>query len=337
MPLDWSPLVKLLRQHQTILLMTHVRPDADGLGSQLGLADALETLGKKVHVVIASALPPRYQFLDPTGTRIERFRGSGEAYRNVDLIVVMDTGTWGQIGDFGEFMRSMSVPKVVVDHHRTQDDLGGTAFVDTDAEATGRMSYEIIRALGVPVSAYAAHNLFMALALDTGWFRHPNTTAKSFELAAELVAAGANPTPLYEQLFECASVSRLKLIGVALARMQQRAGGRIAYTEVKTSDYSETGAVPGDTEDLINFPRSIEGVDLAMVFIEQPDGGTKISFRSREVDVSQIAEQFDGGGHKLASGARTAYGLEQTISEVVAACEAALTPRLDTPTTPVLN
>ncbi len=324
MPLDWSPLVDLVRRHQTFLLMTHVRPDADGMGSQLGLADALTRMGKTARVVIASPLPPRYRFLDPDRTIIENFEAPGAKFRNVDAILVLDTGTWNQLGDFGDFMKGMTVPKAVVDHHRTQDDLGGLAFVDTTAEATGRLAHEIIRALDAPLSPTAANHLFMALATDTGWFRHANTTAATFALAGELVRAGANPTPLYERLYEAAPMARLKLTGVALERLQTRANGQIAYTEVYLKDYAATGAVPGDTEDLINHPRSIDGVDLAMIFIEQTDGGTKVSFRSRAADVSKLAEQFQGGGHKLASGARLPDSLPIAREKVIAAAEALL-------------
>ena len=188
----------------------------------------------------------------------------------------------------------------------------------------GRLTYEIVRALGVPISKRAAHLMFMALALDTGWFRHPNTTAATFALASELVRLGADPTPLYEQLFECAPVARLKLVGLALSRLAVRAGGKVAYTEILLSDYPATGAVPGDTEDLITFPRSVEGVEVALVFIEQPGGGTKVSFRAKALDVSRLAERFGGGGHKLASGARVDRPLPQVRDEVLAAVEAAL-------------
>jgi phosphoesterase RecJ-like protein len=326
MPIDWGPLVDLIRRHRTFLLMTHVRPDADGLGSQLALADALAQLDKTARVVIPSKLPPRYQFLDPDHRVIERFTPPGDGFGNVDAVIVLDTGTWNQLDDFGPFLRTMSVPKAVVDHHRTQDDLGGQRFVDVTAEATGRLTYELIRALGAPVSARAAHHLFMAVALDTGWFRHPNTTAATFDLAAELVRRGANPTPLYEQLFECAPVARLKLVGVALERLQLRAGGKVAFTEVHLSDYAATGAVPGDTEDLINHPRSVDGVEIALLFIEQADGGTKVSFRSRTADVSRLAERFGGGGHRLAAGARAAGPLPEVREQVLAAAEALVAP-----------
>lgn len=324
MPVDWSPLVELIRRHQTILLMTHIRPDADGLGSQLALADALTAIGKTPRVVIASRLPPRYAFLDSPKGVIEEFRLPGENFRAVDAVIVMDTGTWNQLGDFGPFLQNLAVPKAVVDHHRTQDDLGAERFVDTTAEATGRLAYEIIRALGAPISPRAAHHMFMALALDTGWFRHPNTTAETFRLAEELVRLGANPPPLYEQLFEHSPLTRVKLISLALGRLELRAAGKIAYTEVHLSDYAACGAVPGDTEDLINYPRSIEGVEVAMIFIEQPEGGTKVSFRSRAADVSKVAERFGGGGHKLASGARVDGDLAAVRERVIAAVEEAM-------------
>ncbi|MDB5306269.1 MAG: nrnA [Gemmataceae bacterium] len=326
MPVDWSPLVEFLRNHDRPLLMTHIRPDADGLGSQLALHDALTSLGKHPRVAIASKLPPRYEFLDPGRRVIEDFRMPGTAFKDRDSVVVLDTGTWNQLGDFGDHLKANpDIPRAVVDHHRTQDDLGGLRFVDISAESTGRLTHEIMRALGVSPSPKAANLLFMAVATDTGWFRHPNTSPATFALAGELEAAGANPTELYEQLYEAAPLARLKLTGVAIERLQLRAGGRVAYTEIYLKDYAATGAVPGDTEDLITFPRSVEGVEVALVFIEQPGGGTKISFRSRALDVSQLAERFGGGGHKLASGARVAGNLPEVRDEVLAAAIAALT------------
>ena len=324
MPLDWSPLVELLRRHDRPLLMTHIRPDADGLGSQLALHEALRSLGKSPRVAIASKLPPRYAFLDPGRQVIEDFKPA--KFTDRDCVVVLDTGTFNQLGDFGDWLKTNpAIPRVVVDHHRTQDDLGGPRFVDITAEATGRLAFEIIRALGAAIGPASANHLFMALATDTGWFRHPNTTPATFALVAELQAAGANPTELYERLYEAAPLARLKLTGVALSRLQTRAGGRVAFTEIMLSDYAATGAVPGDTEDLITFPRSVDGVDVALVFIEQTDGGTKISFRSRSLDVSKLAERFGGGGHKLASGTRVSKPLSEARNEVLAAVEQELT------------
>jgi phosphoesterase RecJ-like protein len=324
MPIDWAPFVDLVRRHRRFLLTTHIRPDADGLGSQLALAEILRPLGKEVRLVIASNWPPRYNFLDPE-RRIERFAPPGDAWRDVEAVVILDTGTWNQLGDFGPFLKTLPVPRAVIDHHLSQDDLGALRLVDTSAEATGRLIHEAVGALGQPLNEAAANYLFAALATDTGWFRHANTTPATFDLAGQLVRAGARPTHLYEQLYEQNTLPRLKLTGLVLDRLQLTAGGRVAYSEILRGDYEATGAVPQDTEDMINFGRSVAGVEVALFFMEQPRGGVKVSFRSRGVDVAKVAEQFGGGGHKLASGAILELPLPEARARVLAAVEAALT------------
>jgi phosphoesterase RecJ-like protein len=316
MPLDWSPLVAFVRRHQRFFLTTHVRPDGDGLGAMLAFAEALERLGKHVRRVIPSRLPPRYEFLDP-GRKIEVFAPPGT--HDCDALVVLDTGTWNQLEGVAEFVRVSPAEKVVIDHHRTQDDLGATAFVDVSAAATGQLAYEIIAALGVPLTPTMARNLFVAIVWDTGWFKHPNTSPDTHELAARLVAAGANSTAINEELYERNSPERLRLLGVALSRLTIGAGGRVAHLEVRFADYAATGAIPLDTEDLINHPRSIAGVEVALVFIEQKGGSVKVSFRSKRADVSKLAEQFGGGGHKLAAGATVPGPLDAARERVLTA------------------
>jgi phosphoesterase RecJ-like protein len=324
MPLDWSPLVDVVRRCQRFVLTTHVRPDPDAIGSSLALAEALEGMGKQVRVVISSVWPPRYNFMDPT-RRIVGFAKPGDEYRDADAVIVLDTGTWGQLGDFGTLMKTLACPKVVIDHHVSQDDLGAARLVDTSSEAAGRLVYDAIGALGQPLTPKIANLLFAALATDTGWFRHRNTVPASFGLAEKLVAAGAEPTHLYEQLYEQSTLPRLKLQGLALSRMQVVHGGKTAFCEIHRADYAATGAIPSDTEELVNAPRSITGVQVALVFMEQPVGGVKISFRSRDpIDVSRIAETFGGGGHRLASGAILQTPMEEAKARVLEAVAKAL-------------
>jgi phosphoesterase RecJ-like protein len=239
----------------------------------------------------------------------------------------MDTGTWNQLADVGPFLRELPAKRVVIDHHMTQDDLNALHLVDTTAEATGRLAFEAITALGGPLTPTAAESLFVALAMDTGWFRHNNSTPATFTLASELVRAGAKPDVLYDQLFERNTLPRLKLMGLVLDRLQVLGDNRVAYTEIRRGDYATTGASPQDSEDLVNFTRSVAGVEVGLLFMEQPRGGVKVSFRSRHaVDVARVAERFGGGGHRLASGAVIEASLEEARTRVLEAVLAALPP-----------
>jgi len=324
MPIDWAPFIDLVRRYQRFLLTTHVRPDGDGIGSMLALGDVLGQMGKEVRQVIASFFPPRYRFLDPD-QRIEIFAKPGDAWRATDVVIVLDTGTWNQLGDFGPFLQGLAVPKVVIDHHETQDDLGALRLVDTSAEATGRLAFQGIRALGQPLGQKAANALLVALAMDTGWFRHANTHAATFFLAGDLVQAGAQPTPAHDQLFENNSLPRLKLLGLVLDRLQVIDAGRVAYSEIRVADYAATGATPPDTEDLVNYTLSVAGVKVGLLFMEQLKGGVKVSFRSRsKVDVARLAERFGGGGHRQASGATVPASLPETRTRILDAVTAAL-------------
>lgn len=327
MPIDWTPFVDLVCRHQRFLLTTHIRPDGDGLGSMLALAEVLQLHGKQTRQVVASALPPRYDFLYTPDLGVERFTLPGDEWRDVDAVIVIDTGTWNQLGDFGPFLRSLPVTKIVIDHHRTQDDLGAIRFLDVTAEAAGRLSYEAITALGGPLPERAARALFLALAMDTGWFRHSNTNLATMTLAGQLVEAGARPDQIYDLIYEQNTPGRMRLVGLALSRLQVVHDGRTAYAEVLRTDYAVTGATPQDTEDLVNYPRSVAGVEVALLFMEQPRGGVKVSFRSRQrVDVGSLAEQFGGGGHRLASGAVIDAPLEEARARVLTAIAQVLPP-----------
>jgi phosphoesterase RecJ-like protein len=323
MPIDWAPFVDIVHRHQRFLLTTHVRPDGDGLGSMRALAAVLGQLGKEVRLVIASSMPARYSFLDKEG-QIEQFAPPGDRWRQAEVVLVLDTGTWNQLGSFGPFLRSLPAVKVVIDHHLTQDDLGALRLVDATAEATGRLIYEAVLALGVPLPASAANDLFVALAMDTGWFRHANATAATFGLAEALVRAGARPEVLHEYLFEQNTLPRLRLTGLILERLQVTLGGRVAYTEIQRGDYAATGALPSDTEDLVNYTRSVADVEVGLLFMEQPRGGVKVSFRSRRVDVARVAEQFGGGGHRLAAGAILETSLDEARGRVLQTVAAAI-------------
>lgn len=318
MSLDWNVLKEFIKTPQRIVISTHMRPDGDALGSALGLALALRHLGKQTQVVIPSPLPPRYYDIVPRSEVIEYDAQREATFSPVDAIIIVDTGTWNQLGKVGEWMRRQSVPKLVIDHHPTQDDLNASRLVNTEAEACGRLIYEAVQALGVPCSAEIARMLFLAVSTDTGWFRHRNVSAETFVLAAELTKAGAEPTALYQQLYDCNTLGRQRLMGHVLQSLDIGHGGDVCHASVTLADYLRVGAMPLDSEDLVNLTLSVTGVDVGVLFLEQPTGGTKVSFRSRgKLDCSKLAEQFGGGGHSAAAGAIIKKPLLEVKAEVL--------------------
>jgi len=327
MTIDWNPLADLIETHDRFLVTSHVRPDGDALGSEVGMAGFLRQRGKNVRVVNSSKTPPRYDFLDPDGTLFEHFGSLADVNSLADreVVVVLDLSAWSQLGDMADWVRNFKGRRVVIDHHVSQDDLGATFFKDTTAEATGTLLVRAIKALGGTFSPDVSAGLLTAIAMDTGWFRHPNTKPETLRTIADLVESGAQIDKIYQLLFERSSLGRLKLIGESLANLRTEDGGRIAYTTVTREALTRTGAIPQDTEDIVDYTVTLEGVDVGLLFIEQARGGVKLSIRSRNgLDCSKLAGKFGGGGHKAAAGAMLPEPIESSVSAVVDAVREAL-------------
>jgi len=323
---DWARFVALVRGCRRFLLTTHIRPDGDALGSTLAMAEVLEQLGGEVSIVTAFDVPPRFEFLDPE-KRIRRLGRDVPCDRlpTFDLLLVIDTSAWAQLGEMGDVIRATSAGKAVLDHHVSADDLGAEFFRDTTAEAAGRVVYEAAVRLGAKITPRIATLLFAALATDTGWFRFASTSAETYRLAAGLTEAGAVPHRLYRDLYENDTVSRLQLIGRTMARVRTELGGRLIYTWMTQEDFAASAAIPSDSEDVINMTLAVGGAEVAVILVEQPSGGFKVSFRSRsDVDCSRVAEQFGGGGHRAAAGAFLAEPLPDARAKVLDAVRAAM-------------
>lgn len=329
MPIDWTPLADLIETHDRFLVTTHVRPDGDALGSEIGMAGLLRQKGKDVRVVNSSPTPPRYDFLDPDGSLFEHLQSIDEPGLLADreVAVILDLSTWNQLGDISGFIRDFQGPRVVIDHHVSQDDLGAVFLKDTTAEATGTLVLEALHALGGTLTREVATGLLTAIAMDTGWFRHSNTDAGTMRAAAELIDAGAGADRIYRLLFERNTLGRLRLIGEALSRLQVEMDGRLAYAAVGLDDLHRTGAIPPDTEDLIDYTVSLRGVELGLLFIEQAKDGVKVSFRTRSgVDCAAMAGLFGGGGHRAAAGATIAGTMSEVLGRVLGEVRKALEP-----------
>jgi len=304
MEVDWPQFVELIGNKKKILLTTHHRPDCDAVGSELGMYHVLERLGKEVMTANPFEVPPSLQFIDPLGV-LQHFSKVPQEYMDsADLLLILDTSAWAQLGDMGDVIRAFNNDVAVMDHHVSGDDLGATWFKDTTAEATGRLVFEAAAHLGVEVTPDIATPVFAALATDTGWFRFSSTNETTYELAAKIVAAGARPDEIYKDLYECETLARINLTGRVLAKTKTELDGQLIHTWIGLDDFKACGALPGDSEDLINMTLAVDGTQFAVIFVEQQSGGFKLSFRSRcDLDCSKIAGHFNGGGHKKAAGA----------------------------------
>ncbi len=319
MPIDWSPFVKLVEKTAKFVISSHVKPDCDALGSELGMAAVLRQLGKQVTILNADPVPPHLAFIDPLREIETLPAGGGDAVGpDCDAWIVLDTGAWSQLGPLAGLIQGASASKIVIDHHLSGDDLGAMVFKDTSAEATGTLVAEAAEALNVRLTPEAAEALFVAVATDTGWFRFSSVTGRTFARVAQLVDAGARPDRVYAQLYERSTLSRVLLRGRILASTAMDKDGRLAWCRATRDDFRLSGAESGDTEDVVNALLGIAGTELAALFVEQDPKTTRVSLRSRsEVDVRRVAEVFGGGGHAAAAGLTFGGALEEAESAVL--------------------
>lgn len=319
---DWSGWRDLLDQHQRFLLTTHVRPDGDALGSELALAELLEAHGKQVQILNADLVPPRLAFLDPH-QRISALPAAVADPPAVDVIVVVDTSAWGQLGRMADVIRRADTPCVIVDHHAGPAEVPGMLFHDPQAEAAGRLIADLAAFLDVTLTASMAQSLYVAIATDTGWFRFPSTRGSTHRVVARLIEAGACPSEIYRQLYERDSWNRTQLRTRALSRLALVCHGRLAHTYLLNRDFSETGADRSDAEDFINMGLALDGTRVAIMLTEQAAGTVKLSLRSRTdaVDCNHVAGLFGGGGHRAAAGATVAGELAEVWQRVLEALQ----------------
>lgn len=295
------------------LLLTHARPDGDALGSLLALDSVLRGLGADPLPIVFEGLPDRYRFM-PGIDRLVHWspQVSADMLGDVDSVIVLDTCTYTQLRPIADWLRSATQPKLAIDHHVSRDDLADHYLVDESAAANCLILFEWAKAVGWSLEAPACDALFTGIATDTGWFGHSNTDHRVLSAAADLSARGVRPYDLRRQLYQHSKPGPIRLLGTALTRMRLTANDRVAVMTLPLEAFRQARALPGDTEDLIDQPMRIGSVAVAVLLVEQEDGITRVSFRSKpptdgvaiDVDVASVAEAFGGGGHRRAAGAR---------------------------------
>jgi phosphoesterase RecJ-like protein len=317
----WQDVIQLIGAHRRFLLATHVHPDGDAVGALVGLGLFLDELGKDALFIMDDPVPRIYQFLDPDG-RVRRYDPERDdpQIAACDAAVVLDVGSLDRVGRVGEALRKHSVPTACIDHHATNDGFADINAVDRGAASTSSLVLDLMRAMGRTPSARAAEALFTGLATDTGWFRFPNASPQALRDAAELIESGAEPSRIYGKVYEELSWPRTRLLGRAMATLQEDAGGRIAYFTVTREMFQETGALESEVEGFVDNFREIGGVEIIIFFRERPEGGTRVSMRAKgDADVGSLAASLGGGGPRAAAGATLDDPLSSAIPTVLAA------------------
>lgn len=306
----------LLRDAERFLLVGHVRPDGDCLGSQGALARGLQGLGKEVTILNADPPEPAFDYLTRELTYGVHVGGALPAH---DVVALLDFNELIRTGPMAAALARAPSKKLVIDHHPYQGKPWWDAcFVDVAASATGLLVWRILRALGAPVDAFVARAVFTSLVTDTGWFRYSNTDAETLALASELVTLGANPTTLHAALFQRRPVGEPRALAAVLARLEYFAGGRLAVVEQPLGN----GGAPtlDDGDPVLDLLRAVGAVEVVLYLREIERGNCKLSARSKTAfDVNQLARRFGGGGHVKAAGATIPGALAEVRSRVVAA------------------
>lgn len=317
-----AELLALLQTRASFVLVTHVAPDGDALGSALGLALALQGQGRSATVVCPSPPGDLYQWL-PGAAEIVTSLPPGEA-----AVVLLDCDTLARTDTLAPALADR--PLTVLDHH-TGEPFGDIIYKDTTAAATCVLVYRLLQVLGWPLTPDLATCLFTGLATDTGFFRYENTNPEALAVAGELVAAGALPHLISERLNEARPLGRTQLTGRALAALQTGPDDRIVWGLLRPDDFRLTGATGSDTEGIIDLIKQVRGQQACALFkAPEDEQHWQVSLRSPVVDVAEVARHYGGGGHVRASGFEYVGELEPLRADLLARLAAALPPREDT-------
>ena len=313
-------LAREFRAGRSVVLSTHINADGDGCGSEAALARMLTALGMTVRIVNPTPWPETYEFLLDADV-VDATSEGPSALRKADLLIVLDISDVKRLGSLSDTVRSLRIPKLVIDHHIPSDEPPGTEILsDTAACATGELIYDVATTLGLEITPRIATALYVAILTDTGGFRFANTTARCLAVASQLLAAGVEPEEMYRRLYASHPIGRLHLLRDALATLEVDPAYGLSWISVAAGAAEEYGLKSEDLEGLAEHPRSVGGTRMAIFFRDLGHGKIKVSFRSTgDVNVNEFARKFAGGGHARAAGALIPGSIEEVRHSVVTA------------------
>jgi len=319
-----AALLELIRERNSFVISSHLRPDGDAIGSALGLMHLLEAMGKQATVCFVDSIPVNFQFLDGRD-RVTR------TFPAVDAVIFLECDSIERSSiDREQFDATTPALMINIDHHRSGREFADFNWIDPEAAAVGCMIYDLAEAAGIPITRSIAECLYAAILTDTGSFNYSSTSASTFAMAKHLVESGASPNRIATDVYFSNPASKVRLLGIALSNIQ--IDGVVSWSHVTVEEMERVGASAQDCEGVANHLLGIVGVEAAAFLRELPEKNEfRLSLRSRRVlDVSVIAEQFGGGGHRNASGCTIEGTLAEVTHRIVAQMrEASLHLRID--------
>lgn len=305
---DFNSIADALRDARTVGVASHLRPDADALGSTIAFALWLESTGKKVVALNEEGATSKFRYLP----RHELVETPPETPIACDVFVALDTSVKNRLGTVLQAI-PRDIPLLNIDHHVSNEHYGSLNHVDPTAPATGQILVEFFKHIGAPISRDMSSNLFAAISTDTGSFQYEGTNERTFAAASLLISHGVDVAALSRDMYDCHPRRRFELLRHALNTAEFHSGDRIASFTLPLAVARELRVLPEDNEGIIDHLRAVEGVEAAVFFEELEDGNIRVSARSKipEVDVCKVCREFRGGGHKMAAGARIQGTLDQ--------------------------
>ena len=315
-PSPADAIAEVFKNHQSFVLLSHVRPDGDAIGSQIALGFSLMAMGKTVHLVNEDGLPENLAFL-PGSDRIIQPPADP---LDIEVAIALDTGTKPRLGDRALHAASNAKIWINIDHHVSNPKYGDINLIDATSPATGEIVYNLIDELGMSIPDESRDAIYVAISTDTGSFQYSNTTARTYRIAADLIDCGLDVGSINSKTYDELPYRRVELMRELLQTLELAEDGRVAYWELREKARVDLALRPEDSEGLIDIIRSIRGVQLAVFFEDLPNGKVRISMRSKDkrIDVCKIATVFGGGGHALAAGIRMPGPLEEAKQTLLA-------------------
>ena len=313
-----ADIARLLEPARRVVLTTHVNADGDGVGSEVALWHLLMARGIPAVIANPTPVPERFAFLVPTGA--DRSDQAAREIELADVVVVVDISDLSRLGDLAQAIRERPVPVACIDHHVSPGALPpGPRLVAPEAAATAELVFDFATALGWVIDANIARALYVGILTDTGGFRFANTSARVLQVASALLGCGLDPEAIYEAVYASAPEGRIRLMAEVLQTLVVEPDVGLAWVTVPPDALARHHATADDLDGIVEFPRSVAGVRLALLFRQLANGRTKVSFRSLgNVDSATLAHGFGGGGHRKAAGASLDGALSAAQEEVLA-------------------